>query len=142
MVDLHCKSAITHWQMLQVGWGVTGKQKRKRWWCSCVISSSRFLMGILSACHFLPLTWPPHHPLYTPTQTAQFVLNTGHNAECNPQVSPSHAHGHLTTLSLQPLTGRKHQLRRHCADVLGCGMLDKNSCAGVLYRRPGLRHAR
>lgn len=39
------------------------------------------------------------------------------------QVTPSHAHGHLTTLSLHPHTGRKHQLRRHCADVLGCPIL-------------------
>mmetsp|Transcript_86642 Transcript_86642/g.167871 ORF Transcript_86642/g.167871 Transcript_86642/m.167871 type:complete len:507 (-) Transcript_86642:124-1644(-) len=31
--------------------------------------------------------------------------------------------GWLTTLDLSPLTGRKHQLRRHCAEVLGCPIL-------------------
>jgi len=28
--------------------------------------------------------------------------------------------GHLTMLHLWPVTGRKHQLRRHCAEILGC----------------------
>jgi len=41
------------------------------------------------------------------------------------QVTPSRKHGYLTTLSLHPLTGRKHQLRRHCVDVLGCGILGR-----------------
>jgi hypothetical protein len=33
------------------------------------------------------------------------------------QVTPSASYGWLTTLQLWPLTGRKHQLRRHCAHV-------------------------
>ena len=31
--------------------------------------------------------------------------------------------GHITHLSLAPRTGRTHQLRIHCADVLGCAIL-------------------
>jgi hypothetical protein len=39
------------------------------------------------------------------------------------QVTPSKAFGWLTTISLRPASGRKHQLRRHCAQVLGCPIL-------------------
>ena len=34
---------------------------------------------------------------------------------CNFQVTPCNVYGHLTKVSLRPLTGRKHQLRQHCA---------------------------
>ena len=34
---------------------------------------------------------------------------------CNLQVTPCNVYGHLTKVSLRPLTGRKHQLRQHCA---------------------------
>ncbi|KAF5833642.1 hypothetical protein DUNSADRAFT_9985 [Dunaliella salina] len=51
------------------------------------------------------------------------------------QVTPSRAHGHLTTLWLHPLTGRKHQLRRHCVDVLGCAILGDARYRGTRAKR-------
>ncbi len=39
------------------------------------------------------------------------------------QEAPCPVWGALTTLSLKPRTGRQHQLRRHCAEVLQCGIL-------------------
>jgi len=39
--------------------------------------------------------------------------------------------GHLTALTLHPKTGRTHQLRRHCAEVLGCAILGDKAYGGV-----------
>ena len=38
--------------------------------------------------------------------------------------------GHLTSLELCPLTGRTHQLRRHCAEALGCPILGDKEHGG------------
>jgi 23S rRNA-/tRNA-specific pseudouridylate synthase len=43
---------------------------------------------------------------------------------------PSLKFGWLTTLDLFPSTGRKHQLRRHCAQVLGCPILGDTRYGG------------
>ena len=38
--------------------------------------------------------------------------------------------GHLTSLELFPQTGRTHQLRRHCAEQLGCPMVGDAAYGG------------
>ncbi|EOD17411.1 hypothetical protein EMIHUDRAFT_57488, partial [Emiliania huxleyi CCMP1516] len=38
--------------------------------------------------------------------------------------------GHLTELALFPLTGRTHQLRRHCAEVLGAPIVGDSKYGG------------
>jgi 23S rRNA-/tRNA-specific pseudouridylate synthase len=53
---------------------------------------------------------------------------------------PSATHGCVTTLSLQPHTGRKHQLRRHLAHTLKCPIVgDPRYCPRITQAtaRPG-----
>ena len=38
--------------------------------------------------------------------------------------------GHLTSVELFPATGRTHQLRRHCAEELGCPMVGDTAYGG------------
>ena len=38
--------------------------------------------------------------------------------------------GYLTSLELFPRTGRTHQLRRHCAEELGCSMVGDTAYGG------------
>ena len=53
------------------------------------------------------------HPVHN--QTAQTMLQILETVPC-------HVYGELHDLQLEPLTGRKHQLRQHCA-LLGCPIL-------------------
>jgi len=46
--------------------------------------------------------------------------------------TPCSVHGTLTDLKLYPITGRKHQLRIHCAEVLGCPILGDDLHKGDL----------
>ena len=39
--------------------------------------------------------------------------------------------GHITELVLSPRTGRTHQLRRHCAEVLGCPIVGDTAYGGA-----------
>jgi 23S rRNA pseudouridine1911/1915/1917 synthase len=45
--------------------------------------------------------------------------------------------GHVTDLELRPLTGRRHQLREHCA-ALGHPIVGDDLCSGTARRRIGL----
>ena len=46
--------------------------------------------------------------------------------------TPCSVHGTLTDLKLYPITGRRHQLRIHCAEVLGCPILGDDLHKGDL----------
>jgi len=49
--------------------------------------------------------------------------------------TPCNIHGTLTDLKLYPRTGRKHQLRIHCAEILGCPILGDDLHKGDLSLR-------
>ena len=52
------------------------------------------------------------------------------------ETTPCAVDGVLTTLSLRPVTGRRHQLRRHCAEALDAPILgDDLHCSGVAPRK-------
>ena len=46
------------------------------------------------------------------------------------EVTPHAQAGWVTTVELQPLTGRRHQLRRHCAEVLGAPIVGDSKYGG------------
>lgn len=56
------------------------------------------------------------------------------------EISPCNVYGALTTVTLFPCTGRRHQLRRHCA-AMGCPIIGDDLYHDAAMRPPGDRRA-
>jgi 23S rRNA-/tRNA-specific pseudouridylate synthase len=56
------------------------------------------------------------------------------------EISPCNVYGALTTVTLFPRTGRRHQLRRHCA-AMGCPIIGDDLYHDAAMRPPGDRKA-